>query len=203
MSDHPDARHAPATARNRDPILTVLREILPARGTALEIASGTGEHAVYFAAALPHLTWQPSDPNPDARRSIAARAASAKLPNLRPPLELDSSQAGWPVAHADAIISINMIHIAPWAATEGLLAGGKRILPPGAPLYLYGPFRERSREIARSNAAFDASLRAQDAAWGLRDLDEVTFLARRHGMALERRVEMPANNLSIIFRRNP
>ncbi len=155
MSDLTDARHAPATARNREPILAVLRQILPAQGTVLEIASGTGEHVVYFAGALPHLLWQPSDPNPEARRSIAAHAAAAKLPNLLPPLELDASRAVWPVTRADAIVSINMIHIAPWAAAEGLMAGAGLLLAPGAPLYLYGPFRERERDIAPSNAAFD------------------------------------------------
>jgi SAM-dependent methyltransferase len=198
-----NALTAPAVARNRDPILAVLREVLAAPGTVLEIASGSGEHAVHFASALSHLVWQPTDPDEQARRSIAAHAAQAGLPNLLPPLELDASAAAWPVAHADAIVSINMIHIAPWSAAEGLMAGAARLLPPGSPLYLYGPYREHGRHTAPSNAAFDESLKARDPAWGVRDLDEVVALAERHGLALSRTVAMPANNLSVIFTRNP
>jgi SAM-dependent methyltransferase len=198
-----NALTAPAVARNRDPILAVLREVLAAPGTVLEIASGSGEHAVHFASALSHLVWQPTDPDEQARRSIAAHAAQAGLPNLLPPLELDAAAAGWPVAHADAIVSINMIHIAPWSAAEGLMAGAARLLPPGSPLYLYGPYREHGRHTAPSNAAFDESLKARDPAWGVRDLDEVVALAERHGLALSRTVAMPANNLSVIFTRNP
>jgi len=194
---------APAVARNRDLILAVLREVLAAPGTVLEIASGSGEHAVHFASALPHLVWQPTDPDAQALRSITAYAARAQLPNLLPPLELDTTAAVWPVTQADAIVSINMIHIAPWAAAEGLLAGAARLLPAGSPLYLYGPYREHGRHTAPSNAAFDESLRARDPAWGVRDLDEVAALAARHGFALERTVAMPANNLSVVFRRNP
>jgi SAM-dependent methyltransferase len=198
-----NALTAPAVARNRDPILAVLREVLSAPGTVLEIASGSGEHAVHFASALSHLVWQPTDPDAQARRSIAAHAARAQLPNLLPPLELDAAAAAWPVTHADAIVSINMIHIAPWSAAEGLMAGAARLLPPGSPLYLYGPYREHGRHTAPSNAAFDESLKARDPAWGVRDLDEVTALANRHGLALSRTVAMPANNLSVVFRRNP
>ena len=198
-----NALTAPAVARNRDPILAVLREVLAAPGTVLEIASGSGEHAVHFASALAHLTWQPTDPDEQARRSIAAHAAQARLPNLLPPLELDAAAAAWPVTQADAIVSINMIHIAPWRAAEGLIAGAARLLPPGGPLYLYGPFREHGRHTAPSNAAFDESLKARDPAWGVRDLDEVVALASRHGLALSRTVAMPANNLSVVFRRNP
>jgi len=198
-----NALTAPAVARNRDPILAVLREVLAAPGTVLEIASGSGEHAVHFASALPHLTWQPTDPDEQARRSIAAHAAQARLPNLLPPLELDAAAPVWPVTQADAIVSINMIHIAPWRAAEGLIAGAARLLPPGGPLYLYGPFREHGRHTAPSNAAFDESLKARDPAWGVRDLDEVVALASRHGLALSRTVAMPANNLSVVFRRNP
>ena len=194
---------APAVARNRDPILAVLREVLAAPGTVLEIASGSGEHAVHFASALPHLVWQPTDPDAQARRSIAAHAAQAQLPNLLPPLELDASAAAWPVTRADAIVSINMIHIAPWRAAEGLMAGAGRLLPPGAPLYLYGPYRRGGQHTAPSNAAFDESLKARDPEWGVRDLDEVAELADRHGLALQRTVAMPANNLSVVFRRNP
>ena len=198
-----NALTAPAVARNRDPILAVLREVLAAPGTVLEIASGSGEHAVHFASALPHLVWQPTDPDAEARRSIAAHAARAQLPNLLPPLALDAAAAAWPVTQADAIVSINMIHIAPWSAAEGLMAGAARLLPPGSPLYLYGPFREHGRHTAPSNAAFDESLKARDPAWGVRDLDEVVALAGRHGLALSRTVAMPANNLSVVFRRNP
>ena len=198
-----NALTTPAVARNRDPILAVLREVLAAPGTVLEIASGSGEHAVHFASALSHLVWQPTDPDAEARRSIAAHAARAQLPNLLPPLALDAAAAAWPVTQADAIVSINMIHIAPWSAAEGLMAGAARLLPPGSPLYLYGPFREHGRHTAPSNAAFDESLKARDPAWGVRDLDEVVALAGRHGLALQRTVAMPANNLSVVFHRNP
>jgi cyclopropane fatty-acyl-phospholipid synthase-like methyltransferase len=194
---------APAVARNRDAILSVLRDVLPAAGTVLEIASGTGEHAIHFAAALPHLTWQPTDPDAAARGSIAAHAAQAALANLLLPLELDAAAPVWPATRADAVVSINMIHIAPWRAAQGLMAGAARVLPTGAPLYLYGPFRERGRHTALSNAAFDESLKARDPQWGVRDLDEVTALAGEHGFSLQRTVAMPANNLSVIFRRNP
>ncbi|MGU3418935.1 DUF938 domain-containing protein [Methylobacterium sp. D54C] len=196
-----EALTAPAVARNRDAILAVLREILPDRGTVLEIASGSGEHAVHVAAALPGLDWLPSDPEPAARRSIAAHAFRAGLANIRPPLALDAAAAAWPVARVDGIVCINMIHIAPWAATEGLMAGAGRVLSAGGVLFLYGPFREADRSFAESNAAFDASLRARDPAWGVRDLDAVAAEAARHGLSLVRRVAMPANNLSLIFRR--
>ncbi|MGE8130822.1 DUF938 domain-containing protein [Methylobacterium sp. NPDC080182] len=196
-----EALTAPAVARNRDAILAVLREILPDSGTVLEIASGSGEHAVHVAAALPGLDWLPSDPEPAARRSIAAHALRAGLDNIRPPLALDAAAAAWPVARVDGIVCINMIHIAPWAATEGLMAGAGRVLSAGGVLFLYGPFREADRPFAESNAAFDASLRARDPAWGVRDLDAVAAEAARHGLSLVRRVAMPANNLSLIFRR--
>ncbi|MGU3543219.1 DUF938 domain-containing protein [Methylobacterium sp. A52T] len=196
-----DALTAPAVARNRDAILAVLREILPDSGTVLEIASGSGEHAVHVAAALPGLDWLPSDPEPAARRSIAAHALRAGLANIRPPLALDAAAAAWPVARVDGIVCINMIHIAPWAATEGLMAGADRVLSAGGVLFLYGPFREADRPFAESNAAFDASLRARDPAWGVRDLDAVAAEAARHGLSLVRREAMPANNLSLIFGR--
>jgi len=191
--------HAPAVARNRDPILAVLRRVLPARGV-LEIASGTGEHAVHFAAALPNLTWQPTDCDPDALRSISAHRAAAQLPNLLAPLALKVTASTWPVTHADAVVCINMIHIAPWAAAEGLMAGAGRLLAPGGVLYLYGPFKEHGEHTAPSNAAFDASLRAHDPDWGVRDTGDVAELARRHGFDLVERVAMPANNFSLVFR---
>jgi Protein of unknown function (DUF938) len=202
-----DARlHAPATQRNREPILGVLARVLPARGALLEVASGTGEHAVWFAAQLPGYTFQPSDPSPAHRASIAAWIASSGLDNLRPPLALDVTMAAWeksPGIPADlvAILSINLIHIAPWAATLGLLRGAAAALGPGRLLVLYGPYRRGGEHTAPSNAAFDRSLRAQDPAWGVRDLEAVVAAAGDAGFALEEVVPMPANNLSVILRR--
>src|SRR5258705_2205876 len=200
-SSYVPAQSSPAVARNRDPILAVLRRVLPAQGTVLEIASGTGEHAAYFAAALPHITWQPTDPDAEARGSIAAHRAAAQLPNLKAPLALDACAPSWPVARAEAVVSINMIHIAPWAAAEGLMASARRLLSPGGVLYLHGPVKENGQHTAPSNAAFDASLRARDPQWGVRDRDEVAALAQRSGLALVERVAMPANNLSLVFHR--
>ena len=203
MGDRPDPRvYAPAVARNREPILAVLRRVLPATGLVLEVASGSGEHAAFFAAALPHLTWQPTDADPRARASIAAFRDAGDAPNLLPPLALDVMAAtDWPVSAAAAIVCINMIHIAPWSACEGLVAGAARTLPPGGVLYLYGPYKEGGRHTAPSNEAFDADLRARDPRWGVRDLGEVTALAQRHGFAHQEMVAMPANNRSVIFRR--
>ena len=166
----------------------------------LEIASGTGEHAVHFAAGLPHLTWQPTDRDPGARQSIAECRAAARLPNLLAALELDASTPSWPVARADAVVAINMIHIAPWAAAEGLMAGAGRTLPSGGVLYLYGPFKQDGRHTAPSNADFNADLTARDPAWGVRDVADVSNLARAHGLDLVERISMPANNLSLVFR---
>jgi SAM-dependent methyltransferase len=193
------ARHAPATARNRDPILAVLRDILPASGLILEIASGTGEHVRHFAENMPGLDWQSTDPDPDALASIAAW--SDGLANIRPPLRLDASTPDWPVVQADAILCINMVHISPWAATEGLFAGAARLLPPAAPLYLYGPYRRAGVPTAPSNEAFDASLKERNPEWGLRWLEDVVALATRTGFIFDRLVEMPANNVSLVFRR--
>ena len=190
-----------AVARNRAPILAVLRRVLPVRGTVLEIASGTGEHAVHFAAALPHLMWQPSDVDAAARASIAVHRASARLPNLLAPLALDAAAVAWPVERVDAVVAINMIHIAPWRATEGLIAGAGRVLAGGGVLYLYGPYQESGRHTAPSNAVFDASLRARDPQWGVRDLGEVCALAAARGLDFAERIAMPANNLSVVFRR--
>jgi SAM-dependent methyltransferase len=198
----PDPRICrPHVARNRDPILDVLRRVLPPQGLVLEIASGSGEHAVYFAQNLPALAWQPTDPDAAALASIAAHRQSVDAPNLLPPLQLDVTAEIWPLARADAIICCNMIHIAPWEACEGLIAGTVRVLPAGGVLYLYGPYKIGGRHTAASNAAFDADLRARDPAWGIRDLDTVTALAERSGLAHAETVEMPANNLSVIFRR--
>jgi len=194
-------RHAPATARNRDAIADMLSGILPASGTILEIASGTGEHIVHFAGAFPHLLWQPSDHDVLGLESISAWSAEAGLPNLLPPVLIDASAPDWPVARADALLCINMVHIAPWAATQGLMAGAGRLLSKGAPLILYGPYIETGVETAPSNLAFDGNLRAQNPDWGLRDLTEVTTLAAAHGLRLDQRIEMPANNLSLVFRK--
>ena len=197
-------RHAPATERNREPILAVLRDVLPGAGVVLEVAAGSGEHAVFFAAQLPELTWQPTDPDPENLASIAAHRDDAALASLRAPLRLDVTEPGWARDRAaDAVVCINMIHIAPWEACLGLLAGASALLPPGAPLYLYGPYREGGAFLAESNAAFDASLRARDPRWGVRDLAEVTRAAEAAGFTRSSVVAMPANNHSIVFRRNP
>ena len=195
-------RHAPATARNRDAITEVLRGVLPASGAVLEVASGTGEHIVHFAAAFPHLVWQPSDADPLGLHSIAAWSAEAGLPNLRAPVQIDAAAANWPITAADAVLCINMVHIAPWAATLGLMAGAGRCLPPGGCLYLYGPFLRAGVETAPSNLAFDANLKAQNPDWGLRDLAAVADMAKAEGLALGQVIEMPANNLSLLFRRD-
>jgi SAM-dependent methyltransferase len=203
MSNASDPRlYRPHVARNREPILDALRRVLPARGLALEVASGSGEHAVYFAERLPSLFWQPTDPDADAIASIAAHRAAVGTPNLLPPLQLDVHAERWPVDRADAVICNNMIHIAPWSACEGLIAGAARVLPAGGILYLYGPYKIDGRHTAPSNEAFDADLRARNPQWGIRDLGEVQALADRHGFALAETVPMPANNLSVIFRRN-
>lgn len=193
-------RHAPATLRNRDAIVAVLAEWLPPAGTVLEVASGSGEHIVHFAAAFPHLDWQPSDPDPDALTSIAAWSAEAGLANLAPPLMLDAASPDWPPASADALLCINMVHISPWSATPGLFAGAARLLPAGAPLILYGPYVEADVPTAESNLAFDASLRARNPEWGLRDTADVKAAATTAGFALTERRAMPANNLMLLFR---
>ncbi|HVI34396.1 DUF938 domain-containing protein [Phenylobacterium sp.] len=204
MSDPPPpaARTSPSTARNRDPILQVLRTRLPAGGLVLEVAAGAGEHAVHVAAALPTLQWRPTDADPDALASIAAWREHAGLDNLLPPLALDASQPDtWPVDRADAVVAINMVHISPWAATAGLMAGAARVLPPGGGLFLYGPFIESDAPTAPSNLAFDESLRRRNPDWGLRRLDDLAALAAAHGLALSERRPMPANNLVLVFRK--
>jgi len=192
-------RHAPATERNREPIREVLARVLPRTGTVLEIAAGSGEHAVYFARAFPHLTWQPTDADPAALESIAAWRDEVALPNLAAPLALDVTQP-WPVDHADAIVCINMVHIAPWEAALALFANAGRVLAPDALLYLYGPYRFGGA-TAPSNEAFDQSLRARDPRWGVRDVDDLTAAAAGHGLRLVDTVAMPANNHSLVFRR--
>lgn len=203
-------QHAPATARNREPILAVLARWLPATGTVLEIASGTGEHAAFFAPRLAGaglagagLIWQPSDRDPSALASIAAWVAEAGAPNLRPPLRLDVREQPWPVEQAAAVFSANMIHISPWDCCLGLMAGAGRILPPGGVLILYGPFRLGGRHTAPSNAAFDADLKARDPAWGVRDLEAVGAAAEAAGLDHLATEPMPANNLSVVWRKRP
>ena len=196
-----DRRHAPATLRNRDAILDILRTELGPSGKLLEIASGSGEHALHFAAAMPDWLWQPSDADADALRSIAAWRADGNLPNLLPPLALAADQP-WPqVKGVTAIFCANMVHIAPWSAAEGLMAGAGTLLPPGAPLLLYGPFIEPGVATSASNCAFDADLRARDARWGLRDTAALDALAGAVGLARTARHGMPANNLLLVWRK--
>jgi len=194
-------RFAPATQRNREPILAVLRRVLPAEGVLLEVASGTGEHAAFFAAALPRLIIQPSDADAQNLASIAAWRDHAGLANLRAPLALDATAESWPVERADAVLCVNMIHIAPWEACVGLVAGAARLLLPGHPLVLYGPFRRGGRHTSPSNEAFDASLRAEDPAWGVRDVDEVDVVAAAAGLHQSELIDMPSNNLCVVLRR--
>ncbi|MEM7690258.1 MAG: DUF938 domain-containing protein [Pseudomonadota bacterium] len=194
-------KHAPATLRNREAILDVLREELPASGTVLEIAAGSGEHAVFFASHLPDLDWQPSDPAPEALASIAAHREEAGLPDLKAPVELDASAATWNVREADAIVCINMVHISPWSATQGLFAGAAQILSgKNAPLILYGPYFEQGVEPAPSNLQFDQSLKARDPAWGIRHVEDLDRLAAGAGFKRSARHVMPANNLMLVYR---
>ena len=194
-------RQAPAAARNRQPILDVLRPRLPTRGLVLEIASGSGEHIVHFAEALPDLVFQPSDPSPEARASIDDWVQTLALGNVRPALALDAAGDVWPLERADAVLCCNMIHIAPWEAAVGLIAGAGHILPKDGTLYLYGPYRRGGRHTAPSNEAFDLDLRRRDAAWGVRDLEAVAALAQAQGFDLPEIIDMPANNLSLVFKR--
>ncbi len=197
-------RFAPAAQRNTEPILGVLREVLPASGIALEIGSGSGQHAVVFSVAFPGLDWRPSDPQAQARGSIAARVADAGLDNLADALDLDVTAPDWEAALAepfDTMVCINVLHITPWAVAEGLMRGAGRLLDPGGIVYLYGPYKRDGRHTAPSNAAFDASLRRRDPAWGVRDIADVTRCADACGLALDRTVDMPRDNFSLVFRR--
>lgn len=195
-------QHAPATLRNREPIAAVLAVELPASGTVLEVASGTGEHAVFFAARFPGLHWQPSDPSEAALASIAAYRQDHAGVNLAAPLLLDAADPdAWPIAEVAAIVCINMVHISPWEATLGLFRGAARLLGSSdKPLILYGPYLEREVETAPSNLAFDASLKARDARWGLREAEALDALAATHGMARSARHAMPANNIMLVYR---
>lgn len=195
---------APAAARNAEAILSVLRALLPERGTVLEIGSGTGQHAAAFAAALAPRHWLPSDPDPEARESIAAWTAATPPPHPLPPRAIDAAADVWDVTPADgivAIVAVNVVHIAPWSVTLGLLDGAARYLPTDGVLALYGPFARGGAHTAASNDAFDRSLRAQNPAWGVRDLDVIAAEAERRGLVLEQAVDMPANNLTVAFRR--
>jgi SAM-dependent methyltransferase len=193
---------SPAAARNSAPILAVLKRVLPANGLVLEIGCGTGEHAVHFAGAMSNLTWLPSDPDSDSRASTASWIKFAGLSNVLPPLDIDVCAKSWGVeqrAPIDAIVSLNMVHIAPWAASLGLFAGAGRLLRGGGLLFLYGPFMRDGVHNAPSNAAFDASLKARNPSWGLRDIAELERVGESSGLRLRETIEMPANNMSLVF----
>jgi SAM-dependent methyltransferase len=192
-------RHAPAAERNREPILAVLRRVLPRHGSVLEVASGTGQHVAHFAAALPDLVWQPSERDPESLPSIVAW--SRGLPNVLPPIVLDVTAEPWPIGTCDALFNANTIHIAPWDAGLALLRGAGRHLRPGGVLVLYGPYRIGGAHTAPSNDAFDADLRRRDPAWGVRDLEAVLDAAAAQGLRLVERVAMPANNQTLVLRR--
>ena len=198
-SDNAVRRRAPAAERNRDAILSVLARVLPRSGIVLEIASGTGQHAVHCAAALPDIVWQPSDPDADARDSIAAWRAHAGLANLNTPLALDVLNDDWGIGNVAAIVCINMIHIAPWEAAESLFRGAGARLAGGGVLFLYGPYRRNGAHTAPSNEAFDQQLRARDPRWGVRDMEAVAALGEKAGLTLVETVAMPANNFSVVF----
>ena len=194
-------RSAPAALRNREPIAEVLAQWLPRRGLVLEIASGTGEHAVHFGKRFPDLDWQPSDIHADALASIAAWRKEAGLDNVRPPLAIDAASPDWPIDRADAILSINMVHISPWASAAGLIEGAARVLEAGAPLILYGPWIKGGVETARSNLEFDADLKARNPEWGLRSVEQFASEANSRRLYLEETREMPANNMMLLLRR--
>ncbi|WP_429258401.1 DUF938 domain-containing protein [Paraburkholderia sp. GAS334] len=194
-------QRSPSAERNCEPILAVLQHALPQTGTVLEIASGTGQHVTHFAAALPGLTWQPSDPDVDARASIAAWTAHAGLANVRAPLALDVRRTPWGIEAANAIVCINMVHISPWAATEALFSGAGRILERGGVIFLYGPYRRNGAHTADSNEAFDQQLRSRNPEWGVRDMEAVVELAAAAAFEGEEPVAMPANNFSLVFRK--
>lgn len=201
MADDSELPDSPAADRNKGPIRDVLTARLPPEGHLLEIASGLGQHAVHIAAALPGWTWQPSEPDPDARATLAARVAQASTEGLRPPIDLDVEQPDWAIEPPDAILCVNLIHIAPWSVTQALMQGAARWLRPGGPLFLYGPFRMDGAHTADSNARFDADLRARDARWGIRDREAVTEVAQAARLAAGEVIAMPANNHVVVFRK--
>lgn len=194
-------RSAPAALRNREPIAEVLTDWLPDSGLVLEIASGTGEHAAFFAERFPRLEWQPSDMHAGALASIAAWRETAGLANIRGPIVIDASATTWPIHHADAVLSINMVHISPWESALGLLDGARRMLPAGAPLILYGPWLREGVAAQPSNLAFDADLKRRDPSWGLRLVEDFAAEAATRGLELLETREMPANNLMLLLRR--
>ncbi|HEY8435176.1 MAG TPA: DUF938 domain-containing protein [Sphingomicrobium sp.] len=194
-------RSAPAALRNREPIAEVLAEWLPATGLVLEIASGTGEHVIYFAERFPALEWQPSDIHPDALASITAWRSASDERNLRSPIVIDAASPDWPIDRADAILSINMVHISPWKSALGLLDGANRLLPSGAPLILYGPWMKQGVATASSNLAFDADLKRRDPEWGLRMVEDFAAAAEERDLKLVDTRAMPANNMMLLLRR--
>ncbi|TVQ42936.1 MAG: DUF938 domain-containing protein [Gloeocapsa sp. DLM2.Bin57] len=204
MNSNDAKQYAPATERNREPILEVLLKILPREGTILEVASGTGEHALFFAPRVYPRQWIPSEANALLRQSITAWREDCPTDNLQLPLDINVESNLWSIETVEfppieAIVNINMIHIAPWSACLGLMAGAERILPAQGILYLYGPFRVHGQHTASSNVAFDEMLKSQNPAWGIRDLDEVIIVARQHHLRLKETINMPANNLSVVF----
>lgn len=202
MRDDTDLPHSPAAERNRDPILAVLRKHLPDSGIVLEVASGTGQHAVYFARALPRITWQPSEPDTDRCAAVRARVEAAGLANIKDPMDLDVTAKSWPVEGPfDALYCANLIHIAPWAVAEGLMRGAGKYLAPGGRMVLYGPFKMDGRHTAPSNAEFDKNLKARNPSWGVRDMEMVETLAADNGLTLTETVPMPANNFCLVFER--
>lgn len=196
-------RSSPAAQRNKGPICEFLKEALTDTGKVLEIASGSGEHALYFAEQMPQTLWQPSDPSPEALDSIDGWRVDADLPNLLAPLQIDASiPEQWPdIPEVTAVLCINMVHISPWAATQGLMRGAARLLQANEPLILYGPYIRDGVETAPSNLAFDADLKRRNAEWGVRNLADVTSIATENGFAQEKIVEMPANNITVIYRK--
>tara|TARA_R110000772_G_scaffold18400_29_gene51695 strand:+ start:81897 stop:82586 length:690 start_codon:yes stop_codon:yes gene_type:complete len=196
-----EQRHAPATMRNRDAIVEILRDILPDTGTILEIASGTGEHAVYFGQRFADLIFQPSDPDPECCQSIAAWTKREAMANILPPKQLDAQAPEWDVPQPAAILCINMVHISPWESSIGLMDKAGKLLEPGAPLYLYGPYLRKDVKTAQGNLDFERSLKSRDLRWGLRDVADMDALAARNGFSRESLIEMPANNISLIYRK--
>lgn len=191
----------PSAERNKGPILDVLTRVLPTRGVVLELASGTGQHVIHFAKALSGLTWQPSDPDPELRESVALRVGEEQLANVNPPIDLDVTRLPWPLKTADAVVCINLIHVAPWSATLALLEGTKALLPAQHVLFLYGPYRRFGQHTSKSNEQFDSDLRAHNSEWGLRDLEAVSETAAFSAFVLAEIVEMPANNFGLVFKR--
>jgi SAM-dependent methyltransferase len=192
---------SPSAERNKEPVAAILRQVLPAQGLVLEVSSGTGQHVVYFAAQMPQLDWQPTEYDEESFVSIGHWLASESPPNVRPPLRLDVHDEPWPVSAAAAVVCMNMIHIAPWSAAKALVAGAAAVLSTGGVLFLYGPYRRGGQHTSPSNAAFDEQLRARNPHWGVRDLEAVAELAAADGFGAPEIFEMPANNLSVVFRK--